>query len=284
MFIQEAVMRFRDILAIVTSLAGNEHVVAFAEQLARQNSGRVSAAVVNWQPNVAPVDGWVIDPMYAQLVELAHTQLKEEAVKVKARLAKQDEPGTTQSYLIMMGAAGPALGLRARHADVTVVARPAKADSDSARTILEGVLFDSGRPVIIVPPEWKGGEIGRSVLIAWKPTREAARSLSDGEDFIAGARRVSIVTVDAKPSEGYGEQPGADIAGHLAFRGAQAELFNLDSAGRSETKAILDQATAVGADMIIMGGYGRSRMREIIFGGVTRDILKTATIPVLMSH
>ena len=277
-------MKFRDIAAIVTSQAGNEHVLAFATQLARQNAGRFSAVVVNWQPSVVPVDGWVMSGMYAELVQEAHKQLKEEAAKVERRLDKLDEAGPVQSYLLDIGAAGPAIGLRARHTDVTVVARPTKTTVDSAEAILDGALFHAGRPVMIVPPEWKGGEIGRNVLVAWKPTREAARALAEADDFLNCAEKVSIVTVDAKPEQGYGQQPGADIAAHLARRSLKPEVFNLDSAGGTETKAILDQATALGVDLIVMGGYGHSRLSEFIFGGVTREILKTATVPILMSH
>jgi nucleotide-binding universal stress UspA family protein len=174
--------------------------------------------------------------------------------------------------------------MRARHVDVSIVSRPGGANADSAHAIFEGAMFESGRPVIVVPPGWKSQGIGGNVLIAWKPTREAARALADAEDFIAGAGKVSIVTVDAEPAKGYGAQPGADIAAHLAVRGVRPELFNLDSAGRTETKAILDQAIAVGADLIVMGGYGRSRVSEFIFGGVTREIVTSATLPVLMSH
>ena len=277
-------MKFKDILAVITSTVGGEPVIAFGEQLSRRNSGRLATAVINWQPNVAPVDGFVIDTMYADLVKEAYKHLDQETQKVKARIAKEGGTGPVQSYLIYMGAAGSAIGMRARHADVTLVARPAGATASSAHAVLEGALFESGRPVIIVPPGWKGKDIGRNVLIAWKPTREAARALADAEDFIAGASRVSIVTVDAKPSQGYGENPGADIAAHLAARGAKPEIFNLDSAGRSETKAILDQATAIGADLIVMGGYGRSRMSEFVFGGVTREIVTMSPLPVLMSH
>jgi nucleotide-binding universal stress UspA family protein len=280
----ELIMKFKDIAAIVTSQAGNEHVLAFAAQLARQNAGRFSAVVVNWQPTVVPVDGWVMSGMYAELVQEAHKQLREEAAKVERRVEKEDEAGPVQSYLIDIGAAGPAIGLRARHADVAVVARPTKTNPDSAQAILEGALFHAGRPVMIVPPEWRGGKIGRNVLVAWKPTREAARALAEADDFLARADKVSIVTVDATPGQGYGQQPGADIAAHLARRDIKPELFNLDSTGRTDTKAILDHATALGADLIVMGGYGHSRLNEFIFGGVTREILKTATLPILMSH
>jgi nucleotide-binding universal stress UspA family protein len=93
------------------------------------------------------------------------------------------------------------------------------------------------------------------------------------------------VTVDAKPSEnGYGDHPGADITAHLARRGLKVELVNLDSLGRSHAQTIQDHAIAVKADLVVMGGYGRSRLSEFIFGGLTREMLQTSDIPVLMAH
>jgi nucleotide-binding universal stress UspA family protein len=277
-------MSIRDILAIVTSQAANEHVIAFAEQLAAQRSGRLTAALVNWMPNVAPIDGYVLDPFYGDLVLDAQKQLEQEEAKLEKRLAQGESRAAVEPFLIEFAAASTALGLRARHADVSIVTRPSKTDIAPAHAILEAALFASGRPIIIVPPEWKGGPIGRKVLVAWKPTREAARAVGDADDFLIQAEQVSVVTVDAKPSRGYGEQPGVDITAHLAHRGVKAELFNLDSAGRGETRAILDQALAVGADIVVMGGYGHARLSELIFGGVTRETLKSAEVPVLMSH
>lgn len=277
-------MSFKDILAIVTSQGSSEPVIAFAEQLAQQTSGRVTAALVNWEPNYAPVEGLAVDPLYGQLLEDARDQLRSEADKLKTRLLQGEAAAVAESYLIDQGAASVVLGLRARHADVSVVAKPTKLNANSVQPILDAALFESGRPVIIVPPEWRPAPIGRRVLFAWKPSREAARALGDADAFICAAEAVSVVTVDGKPSRGYGEQPGADITAHLAYRGAKAELFNLASGGLTEAEAILRHALAVGADLIVMGGYGRARMSEFIFGGVTREILKHAKLPVLMSH
>lgn len=277
-------MSFRDILAIVTSQAANEHVIAFASQLASQTKGRVTAALVNWEPNYAPVEGLAVDPLYGQLLLDAREQLAAETAKLKARLTREDIPSAVESYLLDIGAAGTALGLRARHADVAIVARPTETNTDSAQAILDAALFEAGRPVIFVPPDWKPAKIGRSIVVAWKPTREAARALGDADELLCQSEKVSIVTVDGKPSRGYSEQPGADIASHLAYRGARTELFNLASGGKSESEAILSQARSVGADLAVMGGYGRSRMSEFIFGGMTRGMLRHATLPVLMSH
>ncbi len=277
-------MGFRDILAVVVSQAAGEHAIAFASQLASQTNGRVTGAVVNWEPNYAPVEGLALDPLLGQLMLEARKQLDVEAEKLTARLAREDIPSAVESYLLEVGAAGSALGLRARHADVTIVSRPSKTGPDAAQAIVDAALFDAGRPVIVVPPDWKGGRIGRRILLAWKPTREAARALGDADELVCQAESVGIVTVDGKPSRGYSEQPGADIAAHLAFRGANTEVFNLASGGLSESEAILAHAMVMGADLIVMGGYGRSRMSEFVFGGVTRGILRHANLPVLMSH
>ncbi len=277
-------MRNTDILAIITSPAADEHVIALAEQLASQSGGRLTMALVNWMPSIPGIEGFSIAPIYDELVQQARKRLAGEKARLEDRLAHASAAVTIETYLPEFGTAGSVLGMRARHADLTIVARPDKPDAGSAQAILDAALFDSGRPVIVTPPGWRPAPLGRHVLVAWKPTREAARALGDADAIIAGAERVSVVTVDAGPSKGYGQQPGSDIAAHLAFRGAKVELFNLDSGERSETAAIQDHARVVGADLIVMGGYGRPRLSQLIFGGVTREILKTATIPVLMSH
>lgn len=277
-------MSHRDILAIVTSQAGGEHVIALGEQLASQSDGRLTVALANWMPSIPGIEGFSIAPIYDELVQQARKRLAGEKARLEQHLARAPGDATIETFLPEFGAAGSVLGMRARHADLTVVARPDKADPSSAQAILDAALFESGRPVIVVPPDWRPAALGRHVLVAWKPTREAARALGDGDAILAGAERVSVVTVDAGPSRGYGQQPGADIAAHLAFRGAKVELFNLDSGDRSEAAVIQDHARVAGADLILMGGYGRPRLSQLIFGGVTREMLKTATIPVLMSH
>jgi len=277
-------MSNRDILAIIASRAHGEHVVALAEQLVAKTDGRLTVALVNWMPSVPAIEGFSIAPIYNELAQQARKRLAGEAAMLEQRPGRTGKVTTIETYLPEFGAAGSVLGMRARHADLIVVARPDKDDAASAQAILDAALFESGRPVIVVPPDWRPAPLGRHVLVAWKPTREAARALGDADAILAGADRVSVVTVDAGPSRGYGQQPGADIAAHLAFRGASVELFNLDSADRSEAATIQDHARVVGADLIVMGGYGRPRLSELIFGGVTREMLKTAMIPVLMSH
>jgi nucleotide-binding universal stress UspA family protein len=234
-------------------------------------------------PTIAPaVEGYIVDPTWGDVVKQAQDELRDAKAAVEKRLAQTNERVQVESSFLQFGAARPVIGMRARHADLTVVRRPSL---DAGDAIVEGPLFESGRPVVIVPPDWRPRNIAKSVLVCWKPTREAARALGDADDFIQNAERVAVVTVDAKPSEdGYGEHPGADISAHLARRKVKVDLANLDSMGRSQAEAITDHAVAIDADLIVMGGYGRSRLSEFIFGGLTREMLRKASVPVLMAH
>ena len=151
--------------------------------------------------------------------------------------------------------------------------------------IIEGVLFHSGRPALITPSPWKGETLGKRIVIAWDASREATRALAESEALLEKADKITIITVDAKPKMfGHGDQPGANIAAHLARRGLKADVRNVDSLGRAASVAILEEASTLNADLLVMGGYAHSRLRELVFGGATRELLRATTIPILMAH
>lgn len=138
---------------------------------------------------------------------------------------------------------------------------------------------------MIAPPGWKGQGVGKRVVVAWDASREATRALSEAQSILDKAEQITVVTVDAKPKMfGHGDQPGANIAAHLSRRGLPADVRNVDSMGRSASLAILEEATSLNADLVVMGGYAHSRLRELVFGGATRELLRTATVPLLMAH
>jgi nucleotide-binding universal stress UspA family protein len=181
---------------------------------------------------------------------------------------------------------GRVAAVHARYADVAVMTRPADgAGIEMREEIVEGVLFYSGRPALIAPPGWKGDYIAKRAVVAWDASREATRALSEADDILEFSEKVTVLTVDAKPKAfGHGDQPGANIAGHLQRRGLNADVHNVESKGRAPAEAILEEADRLGADLLVMGGYAHSRLRELVFGGATRDLLRVAHIPVLMAH
>jgi len=149
--------------------------------------------------------------------------------------------------------------------------------------IIEAALFDSGRPVVVVPFVHREPFKLDRVLVAWDGGRLAARALGDALPLLRRAPAVDVVVVTTEPVKS-DEIPGADIARMLARHGVAVELRRIGAAGISVADAILNDAAESAADLIVMGGYGRSRLREFVLGGTTRAILTSMTAPVLMSH
>ena len=122
-------------------------------------------------------------------------------------------------------------------------------------------------------------------MLAWDAGREAARAVSDAMPFLERAEQVTVMAVNPSSGEGdHGEEPGADIALHLARHGVKAEVHQTESPDISVGDELLSRIADDGSDMLVMGAYGHTRLRELVLGGVTRSILEQMTVPVLMSH
>jgi nucleotide-binding universal stress UspA family protein len=176
-------------------------------------------------------------------------------------------------------------GVEARYADLTLLARPT-AETDSAGiAMIEGALFGSGRPIMLAPPDWRAPKVGENIVIAWNAKRESAHAVASASPLLDRAKRVLLLTIGAPPaSRGGGAAAGVDMAAHLARRGVSAEVRNADGLGRRESDALLQECQTLGADLLVLGGYGHSRLQEYVLGGVTRDLLHASPIPLLMAH
>ena len=187
------------------------------------------------------------------------------------------------------------ISLLARYADLVVISQyNAKDKSPSVmRDFPAYVLLHSGRPVLIVPyapplPLLAPPAAARNVLISWNASKEASRAVSAALPLLQRAGQVHVAIFDAQVHAAeHGEQPGAELTHYLARHGVEARLHLLDGGGvrRGDIgEALLSQAADLSADLLVMGAYGHSRLRETILGGVTRTILQSMTIPVLMAH
>ena len=277
----EAAMKFRDILAIEASGSPQESVTALSSQLALQNHGRVSGLVASWMPSLVMAEGWVASPVWENVREHVQKQLDADRRDLERRIAAGSSPGVVASELLEESQSGAVIAARARHYDVSVVACP---QSDLEHKLVEAALFEAGRPVLLAPQVWRPRPIGRRIVVAWKPTRQASRALSDAEDFLQQASQVVLLTVDMDNTEDDCRRSGGDIIRHLERRGVAASACAIAPVGRTEARSVLDHAAAIDADLIVMGGFGRSRMSEFIFGGMTREMVRTASTPVLLSH
>jgi nucleotide-binding universal stress UspA family protein len=171
----------------------------------------------------------------------------------------------------------------ARRFDLSIVAQ-AQPNSDGPEAlIVEQALFDSGRPVLVVPYIQSAAFTADRVMLCWDGSRPAARAAADGLPFLARAKEVEVFIVETGKLKS-NEVPGADIAGHLARHNLNVSVTRTASGDTDVASVILSHAADSGADMLVMGGYGHSRLREFILGGATRAILSSMTVPTLMSH
>jgi nucleotide-binding universal stress UspA family protein len=170
-----------------------------------------------------------------------------------------------------------------RRFDLAVVGQADPEANSVEELIAEGTLFGSGRPMIVVPYIQKAPLKLDRVMVCWDGSRQAARAIADAMPFLEKAGRVQIVIVGNERGK-EDEIEGADLGQHLARHGLKVEVKRIDSGDIDVADALLSHAADSGADFMVMGGYGHSRLREFILGGVTHTILRSMTVPVLLSH
>ena len=182
--------------------------------------------------------------------------------------------------------AGAGICLQARYSDLVVIGQT---DLDQPSPAVmpdfpEYVVLNSGRPVMIVPYAGKFNAVGTRVFVAWDASAGATRAVTNAIPILRRADIVEVAVFNAaSQGDAHGELPGADIVQYLARHGIRVDVLN-EKTDTDIGNALLSRATDFGSDLIVMGGYGHSRFREILLGGVTRTLLESMTIPVLMSH
>ncbi|MCX7891516.1 MAG: universal stress protein [Burkholderiales bacterium] len=176
------------------------------------------------------------------------------------------------------------LPLHARYADLVVLGQPAApAAHGVGREFAARVLLTCGRPVLFVPFAGEFPTLGERVLLSWNASREATNAATCALPFLERASRVAVATFNpAAPA--HGAVPGADVATWLARHGVRVEVTEEHAADRDIGGHLLSLAADLGADLLVMGGYGHSRLAELVLGGVTRTVLESMTLPVLMAH
>jgi nucleotide-binding universal stress UspA family protein len=174
----------------------------------------------------------------------------------------------------------------ARHADLVVLGQPdPEEDETGLRQTLEEVILACGRPALVVPYIGAAKTLGERVVVAWDAGREAARAVNDALPILQRAKQVTVLSINPRPGfDGHGEEPGADIALHLARHDVKVEVQHSQGEEIAIGQALLSRLADRGADLLVMGVYGHSRLRELVLGGATRTILQNMTVPVFMSH
>lgn len=175
------------------------------------------------------------------------------------------------------------VSMHGRYADLTIVGQP---DPKASGACLDpgDVILAAGAPVMIVPHIGAPSTTAEKVVIAWNASRESARAVRDAMPLLEKATSVEVVCFQPKETSGHGELPGADIALHLSRHNIDVSVQILEGDGIDVGNAMLSHIADRGADLLVMGGYGHSRLREAVLGGATRTVLQSMTVPVLMAH
>ena len=189
-------------------------------------------------------------------------------------------PGVSAWWREDAGREDEAVAKYGRLADLVVVSRPLREAEVPTSTIFEAALFECGQPLLVAPPR-PVGDFGHDIMIAWNGSPEAARAVSAAIPFLGMANRIRVLSV-AGWGEGLFSLQG--IADRLAWHGVQAEVKAVTEFAGTIGETVLSEAEAFGADLIVMGAYTQSRLQQMILGGVTRHVLSTASVPLVMAH
>jgi nucleotide-binding universal stress UspA family protein len=273
-------MAIKDILAVVDTGDRDERFLRDAIAFAEFHDASLSLVVLSALPSadyaltVAPP--YVFLPDYAEAVEAKRQRIAKIAGSANIEVRTISE----QPAIIFSKAA-----VYARYADLVLFGPADNYDYPPIRrATIESILFASGRPVLIVPNGHEPHTI-EHLAIGWNATREATHALRDATAFVAAGARIDVLVLDAEPSpKGHGSEPGADIARHLARHGFAPTVVPVRGGELTDAEALVKATRECGAEALALGAYGHSRLREIILGGVTRDLLPGAPIPLLFSH
>ena len=289
-------MTIATILCPVDGLPGSEAALEAAIAVGRTFNAHVTLLHVEVPPESAvPMVGeGMTGAVIEEIMESARKNAQERAKTARAlfdrhcaepglALAEEDaapEAGRfTVAWTHIRGIESDQVAARGKLFDLLVLARPNGEASGRFGDSLEAAIFDSGRPVMMVPSP-STATAWPTIAIAWRDTKESARGLASALPFLRKAERVLLLTV----AEGGASADLTQGRRYLAYHGINAESRTLEPGERSAGDAILAEAKAEGAELLVMGAYSHSRLRQLVLGGMTRDVLERAEIAVLMAH
>jgi nucleotide-binding universal stress UspA family protein len=271
-------MSIKSILVHVDTAPQCDARVALAAAVAKRLAADLSAVFALPSPEVAT---WADGPT---LVELERELVELEAAAVKAEDQFMDvlrKHGLRGGWLLERNSAEISVIRRSRAADLVVLGQR-DPERPQALDAPENVIMACGCPVLMVPYIGSYAKVGDRPVVAWNDSRESRRALHDALPLMTGVRPATIIWVEPDPDQG--KAAISDLVEYLDRRGLKAESELVSNTELTPAEEVLARAADLGADLIVMGAYGHSRLREFVLAGMTRDILRQMTVPVLMAH
>jgi nucleotide-binding universal stress UspA family protein len=274
----------KDIVVNLTGGQPQDFAADYAISLAAGFGAHIAGVAFIYEP---VVPGSVLGGLPTDLIEAQRSRNTAAANESIARFESTAKAATVSAEARTVDAslagAPDLFGRIARRYDIAVVGQARHEQGASEELMIEGALFGSGRPLIVVPHTHKQGLKLNRIIVCWDGSRPAARAIADSLPFLQRAKSIDIVVVTGERDKS-GEITGTNMRRHLARHGITVEIKHFTRGAAGVQNTILAHAADTGADFMVLGGYGHSRLREFILGGVTRSILKSMTLPVLMSH
>jgi len=273
----------KDIVVNLSSQGPRDFAAEYATSIAAMFGAHITGVSFVYEP-VIP-DG-MLGGVPVDLIELQRQENSKAANDAISRFdAAAKKAGLSAETRLLdatFGGAATRFAQISRRFDLVVVGQAQRERGPADDLLIEGALFESGRPLVVVPYIQRRGITLERVLACWDGSRTAARAIGDAMPLLERAKAVEVVIVaEERKSE---EMTGANMNAHLVRHGVAASVKRIAKGDIAIQDALLSYAADSGADFMVMGGYGHSRLREFILGGVTRGILASMTVPVLMSH
>jgi nucleotide-binding universal stress UspA family protein len=276
----------RTILVGLTGTAADPVALGAAFDIASRFDAHVDALFLWPDPSqefkgLHPQEGWraLVDEMEAIEAEAAEAERRAAAAEHFFAAARTGATAPSAAFRRLAG--GPELITReGRLTDLLVFSHIAPQDERRAYVTLETALLTAGRPLLLVPAT-AAKPIGSTIAIAWHGNVHAARAVAGAMPFLESAAAVHVLTVE---TDEIAAEEGRRLADYLARHGIEAEVAVLQAGRAAMGELLLDKAAALGADLLVMGGYGHSRIREVILGGITQHVLAHPQLPLLLGH
>ncbi|MCH9673417.1 MAG: universal stress protein [Gammaproteobacteria bacterium] len=258
-------------------------------RIAKQFGSHMEGLFIQTPPLVYASEGIAIGGYVTQLADEERRRADDAEGRFKELIEAHDIPlqglndqasGPSANWYQIDGLSEQVVGERGRLFDLVAVGRETRDSSPDWGVICEAALFESGRLVFLASPELPD-TMGENVVICWNGSTETARTIALSMPFLLAAKRVSVLTVEGVTVPG---PSGEQIVRTLLRNGVHASAHTAQLEGRAVGEATLEEAEALGADLLVKGAYAHSRLRQMIFGGVTRHILTSTEIPALMAH
>ncbi|WFU17698.1 universal stress protein [Bradyrhizobium sp. CB3481] len=273
----------KDIVVNLATGSSRDPATAYAISVARMFDAQVAGVAMCYSSVILAAGMEAVPADFVESLREESARVANEAIgRFKQSAAQAGFSAEAQMVETSVEGSQRTFGHIARTFDLAIVAQTDPETTNATGLDAEAAMFESGRPVIVVPSIQKDGIKLGCIVVCWDGSRTAARALADAMPFLQRAKSIEVINVGDGRREA--EQSLAAAGRHLARHGLNASTKALVADRTGVANVILSHAADRSADLIVMGGYGHSRLREFILGGVTRGILDTMTVPVLMSH